>query len=87
MITIKLHDEDVPFVMAALRNRTTHLMDSVRAQVSEQLAPPVSTVKPVVKLEAAPVEATLTPKRGPGRPKGVKNRPKKRVAKKTGASK
>lgn len=87
MITIKLHDEDVPFVMAALRNRTAHLLDSVRSQISEQLAPPVSAIKPAVKLEAAPVEATLTPKRGPGRPKGVKNKPKKRVAKKTGASK
>ena len=84
MITIQLHPEDLPFVLAAINNRANRLLDSVTSQIDAQI-----NTRPVGKVEITPTptEVTLTTKRGPGRPKGVKNKAKRRPAKKTGVSK
>lgn len=85
MITIQLHPEDLPFVLAAINNRANRLLDSVTTQIDAQInkRPPVGQVE----ISPTPTEVTLTPKRGPGRPKGVKNKAKRRPAKKPGVSK
>lgn len=84
MLTLKFNDEDMPFVLAALRMRSNALLESVMLQIDMQRNMPVKS-EPFppseIKVDAPPVEATVTPKRGRGRPKGSKNSVKRRPTK------
>jgi hypothetical protein len=83
MLTLKFNDEDMPFVLAALRMRANALIESVVVQIDIQrnVPPPPQEFS----AEAPPVEATITPKRSRGRPKGRKDTVKRRVAKRGAA--
>ncbi len=88
MVTLKFHDQDIPFLFAAIREHTSTLLDSMAVQIDMQRNAQQPQVREPqiqqseIKVEAPPVEATITPRRGPGRPKGrkdsVKRRPLKR---------
>ena len=80
MLTLKFNDEDMPFVLAALRMRSNALLESVMLQIDMQRNPPKPPPQEF-KVDAPPVEATVTPKRGRGRPKGSKNAVKRRSPK------
>lgn len=82
MLMLKFNDEDVPFILAALRMRSNALLESVMVQVDMQRnAPKAPPVPQEFKAEAPPVEATVTTKRKPGRPKGRKDSVKRRSPK------
>lgn len=84
MLTLKFNEEDVPFVLAALRMRSNALLQGVMMQIdmqhNAQKPPPPAPQE--FKAEAPPVEATITAKRGRGRPKGSKTSAKRHPAKK-----
>lgn len=86
MLTLKFHEQDIPFLFAAIREHTANLLNSISMQIDMQTPKPASIPAPEIKMEAPPVEATVTPRRGPGRPQGVKNSVKRRSPKR-GASK
>lgn len=81
MLTIKFHEQDIPFLFAAIREHTTSLLNSMSMQIDMQTPKPAPIPAPEIKIEAPSVEATVTPRRGPGRPKGVKNSVKRRSPK------
>ena len=79
MLTLKFHEQDIPFLFAAIREHTTSLLNSMSMQIDMQTPKPAPA--PELKMEAPPVESTVTLRRGPGRPKGVKNSVKRRLIK------
>lgn len=86
MLTLKFHEQDIPFLFAAIREHTSSLLNSISMQIDMQTPKPAPIPAPEIKMDAPPVEATVTPRRGPGRPKGVKHSVKRRSPKR-GASK
>ena len=81
MLTLKFHEQDIPFLFAAIREHTTSLLNSMSMQIDMQTPKPAPIPAPEIKMEAPPVEATVTAKRGRGRPKGVRDSVKRRSAK------
>jgi hypothetical protein len=83
MVTLNFMDEDVPFIISAIRARSNDLLESVLIQVDIQRKIPMKS-EPFppseINVEAPPVEATVTPKRR-GRPKGRKDSVKRRSPK------
>lgn len=81
MLTLKFHEQDIPFLFAAIREHTSNLLNSISMQIDMQTMKSAPIPAPEIKLEAPSVEATVTPRRAPGRPKGVKNSVKRRSPK------
>lgn len=79
MVTLKFREEDLPFVMTAIRDQYHRMMEGLttQLQIQQEISKPGQEEKfppQEVRVDTPPVEVTITPRRGPGRPKGVKNK-------------
>ena len=59
MLTLKISNEDAVIVLAALRMYSTVMVENISKQFAQQMNPPIPETP----------AATVTVKRGPGRPR------------------